>query len=115
MRAARPSPGAAAFDAVEVHGAHGYLLHQFLTPLANERQDEYGGDLAGRARFALDVVRRIRARVGRAMPVLFKLSAEDRLPGGLTIDDTLLLASWWSAAGPRGCRRRSWRASAGTR
>lgn len=90
---------AAGFDAVEVHGAHGYLLHQFLTPLANQRADDYGGDLRGRARFALEVVRRIRERVGRDFPLLFKLSAEDRLPGGLTLDDTLVVARWLEEGG----------------
>ena len=90
---------AAGFDAVEVHGAHGYLLHQFLTPLASQRTDEYGGGLRGRARFALDVVRRIRERVGRDFPLLVKLSAEDRLPGGLTLDDTLTVARWIEEAG----------------
>jgi 2,4-dienoyl-CoA reductase-like NADH-dependent reductase (Old Yellow Enzyme family)/thioredoxin reductase len=90
---------AAGFDAVEVHGAHGYLVHQFLTPLANQRTDAWGGDLRGRARFALEVVRRIRARVGRGFPILFKLSAEDRLPGGLGIDDTLTVGRWLEEAG----------------
>ena len=89
----------AGFDAVEVHGAHGYLIHQFLTPLANRREDAWGGDLAGRARFALAVVRAIRARLGRAFPILFKLSAEDRLPGGLTLDDTCAVARWLEEAG----------------
>jgi 2,4-dienoyl-CoA reductase-like NADH-dependent reductase (Old Yellow Enzyme family)/thioredoxin reductase len=90
---------AAGFDAVELHGAHGYLLHQFLTPLANQRSDDYGGDLRGRARFALEVVRRVRERVGKGFPILFKLSAEDRLPGGLTIEDTLTVGRWLEEAG----------------
>ncbi len=90
---------AAGFDALELHGAHGYLLHQFLTPLANQRTDDYGGDLRGRARFTLEVVRRVRERAGRDFPVLFKLSAEDHLPGGLTLDDTLTVARWLEEAG----------------
>ncbi|MFQ5830352.1 MAG: FAD-dependent oxidoreductase [Candidatus Methylomirabilia bacterium] len=90
---------AAGFDAVELHGAHGYLLHQFLTPLANQRTDEYGGDLRGRARFALEVVRRVRERVGRDFPILFKLSAEDRLPGGLVLEDLLTVGRWLQEAG----------------
>lgn len=90
---------AAGFDAVEVHGAHGYLIHQFLSPLANQRTDAWGGDLAGRARFALEVVRRIRARLGRSFPVVFKLCAEDRLPGGLTLEDTLVVGRWLEEAG----------------
>lgn len=90
---------AAGFDAVEVHGAHGYLIHQFLTPLANQRTDDWGGDLPGRARFALEVVRRVRQRVGPGFPILFKLSVEDGLPGGLATDDTLTVGRWLEAAG----------------
>ena len=89
----------AGFDAIELHGSHGYLIHQFLTPLANQRTDQWGGDLAGRARFALAVVRRIRERLGRGFPLLYKLSAEDRLPGGLTLDDTLVFGRWLEEAG----------------
>jgi 2,4-dienoyl-CoA reductase-like NADH-dependent reductase (Old Yellow Enzyme family)/thioredoxin reductase len=87
------------FDAVEIHGAHGYLIHQFLTPLANRREDDWGGDLRGRARFALDVVRQVRERVGPHFPIFFKLSAEDHLPGGLTIDDTLAVGRWLGESG----------------
>jgi len=89
----------AGFDAIELHGSHGYLIHQFLTPLANQRTDQWGGDLAGRARFALAVVRRIRERLGPGFPLLYKLSAEDRLPGGLTLDDTLVFGRWLEEAG----------------
>lgn len=90
---------AAGFDAVELHGAHGYLLHQFLSPLSNQRTDAYGGDPERRARFPLEVVRRTRELVGRELAILYKLSAEDRLPGGLTLADTLPVARRLAEAG----------------
>lgn len=86
-------------DAVEVHCAHGYLLAQFLSPLSNKRTDRYGGDLRNRARFALEVVTRIRELVGRDFPVLAKLSAEDHAEGGNTIEDTKLVARWLQEQG----------------
>ena len=73
----------AGFDLVEIHAAHGYLLHQFLSPLSNERNDAYGGSAEGRARLLLDVVRAVRARVGDGMPILVRFSASDWAPGGL--------------------------------
>ncbi len=74
----------AGFDAVEVHGAHGYLIHQFLSPLSNCREDEYGGPFANRARFPLEAVRAVRQRVGPAFPIIFRLSATDYAEGGFT-------------------------------
>ena len=65
------------FDAVELHGAHGYLLSQFLSPKTNKRTDEYGGSLENRARFALEVVRAVREQVGPGFPVLYRLSVEE--------------------------------------
>ncbi len=82
---------AAGFDAVEINGGHGYLLHQFLSPLSNARDDDWGGDAERRSRFALEVVARIRRRLGRDFPLLYKLSAEEYLPGGLTLEDTVPL------------------------
>lgn len=67
----------AGFDAVQVHGAHGYLIHQFLSPLVNTRTDGWGGDEAGRFRFGLEVVREVRRRVPASMPVLLRISATD--------------------------------------
>jgi NADPH-dependent 2,4-dienoyl-CoA reductase/sulfur reductase-like enzyme len=78
----------AGFDAVELHGAHGYLLQQFLSPFSNRRTDEYGGSFAGRARFPLEVVRAVRARVGRDFPILYRLSATEFMDGGLTPEET---------------------------
>jgi 2,4-dienoyl-CoA reductase-like NADH-dependent reductase (Old Yellow Enzyme family) len=80
---------AAGFDVVEVHGAHGYLVHEFLSPLANERADEYGGDLAGRSRFLLEVVDAVRAVWPERKPLFVRLSATDWAEGGWTVDDTV--------------------------
>ena len=77
------------FDAVELHGAHGYLLSQFLSPKTNKRTDEYGGSLENRARFALEVVRAVREQVGPDFPVLYRLSVEEPYEGGLSLDDGL--------------------------
>lgn len=78
----------AGFDGVEIHGAHGYLLNQFLSPFSNQRTDEYGGSPDNRARFPLEVVRAVRQKVGRDFPVLYRLSATEHVTGGLTIEDT---------------------------
>ncbi len=72
----------AGFDAVEIHGAHGYLIHQFLSPLSNRRSDEYGGDLARRSRFLGQVVREVRKAVPDTAPLLIRVSATDWIPGG---------------------------------
>ena len=72
----------AGFDLVEVHAAHGYLLHQFLSPLSNERADEWGGSLENRARLLLDIVRGVRAEVGPDLPVLVRFSGTDWTEGG---------------------------------
>jgi 2,4-dienoyl-CoA reductase-like NADH-dependent reductase (Old Yellow Enzyme family) len=83
---------AAGFRAVEVHAAHGYLLHQFLSPLSNQRTDGYGGDFAGRTRLAREVVAAVRAVVPHAMPVLVRVSATDWVEGGWTPEETVALA-----------------------
>lgn len=77
----------AGFDAVEIHGAHGYLIHQFLSPLANRRNDSYGGELAGRSRFLREVVRSVRQAVPETAPVLIRVSATDWIPGGWDVDE----------------------------
>ena len=73
---------AAGFDAVEVHGGHGYLIAQFMSAYSNRRSDDYGGDLLGRLRFPMEVLRSIRKTVGAYFPVIFRLSADERVPGG---------------------------------
>ena len=90
---------AAGFDTVEIHAAHGYLLHQFLSPLSNTRSDAYGGSLEHRARLLLDVVRAVRAEVGERMPVLVRFSGTDWTPGGWTVEDTAVVAGWAREAG----------------
>jgi 2,4-dienoyl-CoA reductase-like NADH-dependent reductase (Old Yellow Enzyme family) len=82
----------AGFDAVEVHGAHGYLLHQFLSPLSNQRDDDYGGSLQNRMRFALAVFDAMRAEWPAHKPMGMRLSATDWLPGGWDLEQTLVLA-----------------------
>jgi 2,4-dienoyl-CoA reductase-like NADH-dependent reductase (Old Yellow Enzyme family) len=84
--------GAAGFDGVQVHAAHGYLLNQFLSPAYNLRADEYGGDLGNRAKPLMGVIRRIRADVGRRYPLLVKLNSQDFLEGGLTEEESLEVA-----------------------
>ncbi|MGJ9403548.1 FAD-dependent oxidoreductase [Arthrobacter sp. KK5.5] len=80
------------FDAVELHGAHGYLLQQFLSPKTNKRTDEYGGSLENRARFALEVVRAVREQVGPDYPVIYRYSVEEPYEGGLSMEDGLAFA-----------------------
>ncbi len=79
----------AGFDAVEMHGAHGYLLSQFLSPKTNQRTDDYGGSLGNRARFALEVVDAVRAQVGPDFPILYRVSVEEPYDGGLSLEDGL--------------------------
>ena len=75
------------FDAVQVHGAHAYLLAQFLSPYANRRKDQWGGSLENRLRLHCEIYRNIRKKVGRDFPVLLKLGVEDGFPGGLTFEE----------------------------
>ncbi len=89
----------AGFDFIEIHGAHGYLLHQFLSPLSNTRDDDYGGSLANRARFLLQVVDAIRNQIPEDMPLLVRLSAVDWVDNGLTIDDTVQIVQWLTEYG----------------
>lgn len=89
---------AAGFDAVEIHGAHGYLGHQFLSPLSNTRQDEYGGDLWGRSRFLREVVAGVRD-AHPELPILVRLSATDWVEGGLVAEDVRQVASWLQEVG----------------
>lgn len=83
----------AGFDVIEIHGAHGYLLHEFLSPLSNLRTDAYGGDLAGRSRLLLEVVDAVRAAIPGRVPLFVRLSATDWVPGGLTVEETAEVAA----------------------
>jgi len=90
----------AGLDAVELHCAHGYLLNEFLSPLANRRDDAYGGSFDGRMRFPLEVFDAVRAAVPDAMPVGVRISAVDWVDGGWTLDDSIAFAQRLKA---RGC------------
>ncbi len=87
------------FDAVQLHGAHGYLINQFLSPLANRRTDEYGGSIENRSRFLIEIYKKVRANVGDNYPVLIKLNASDNLEGGLTTQDAIYAAQKLSELG----------------
>ncbi len=89
----------AGFDAVELHGAHGFLLCQFLSPFANQRDDEYGGDLAGRLHFPLEVIKEVKAKVGENIPLFYRFGADDMLEGGLTRQEAKLAAQHLVGAG----------------
>ena len=82
----------AGFDAVEIHGAHGYLISQFLSPYTNRRTGRYGGSLENRMRFALEVCRKVRESVGPDFPVTYRMSTVEGLPGGTTLEDSVALA-----------------------
>ena len=84
---------AAGFDVLEVHAAHGYLLHEFLSPLSNRREDEYGGSFENRVRIVLETVREVRGRVGAAVPIVVRVSATDWVEGGWNEDETVRLAA----------------------
>ncbi|HTV09192.1 MAG TPA: NADH:flavin oxidoreductase/NADH oxidase [Candidatus Aquilonibacter sp.] len=83
---------AAGFLLAEVHAAHGYLAHEFLSPLSNTRTDEYGGSLENRARFPLEIVRAVRSAFPEHLPVWVRVSAVDWVEGGLTIEDSIAFA-----------------------
>ncbi len=89
----------AGFRIVEVHAAHGYLLHSFLSPVSNRRNDAYGGDLAGRARFLMETLDAVRAEWPAELPLFVRLSCSDYLAGGITIEDTIALARLLAARG----------------
>jgi len=79
----------AGFELIEIHGAHGYLVNQFLSRFSNIRGDEYGGTIEGRARFALEIIKEVRKRVGEDFPISFKISAQEFVPNGLTVEESI--------------------------
>lgn len=89
----------AGFEAIELHFAHGYLVHQFLTPLVNTRTDEYGGGLAGRARLAVRITRAVREAVGNRGALFARLSVVDWHEGGLTLEDSVEISRMLQDAG----------------
>ncbi|MEY8001369.1 NADH:flavin oxidoreductase [Clostridium sp. Mt-5] len=90
---------AAGFDGVEIHSAHGYFLNQFFSPLTNKRTDEYGGDVKGRIKIHMDVIKAIREAVGDDFPILLRLGASDYMPGGSTVEDSKIAAREFEKAG----------------
>lgn len=89
----------AGFDLLELHAAHGYLLHQFLSPISNQREDEYGGSLENRARLLLRIVTAVRAAAGDDVPVLVRFSATDWVEHGWDENQTATVAEWAKDAG----------------
>lgn len=83
---------AAGFDVIELHGAHGYLIHQFLSPISNHRTDEYGGDFENRTRFLVQVVNGVRAAIPDSMPLFVRISATDWVDGGWDLTQSIDLA-----------------------
>jgi len=82
----------AGFDAVEIHAAHGYLLHEFYSPLSNTRTDEYGGSYENRVRFLKEVTAAVRAAIPETMPLFVRISASDWTPGGWTVEESVVFA-----------------------
>lgn len=89
----------AGFDFVEIHGAHGYLIHSFLTSLSNQRDDQWGGDLAARMRFPLAITDAVRKVVPDGYPVLYRASSVDGVDGGMKLEDTVELSRQLKARG----------------
>jgi len=98
-RAATRRALAAGIEVVEVHGAHGYLLHEFLSPISNKRTDAYGGDRTGRMRLPLEIAQIVRDIWPDDYPVFFRVSSTDGIEGGWALDDTVALASELKAIG----------------
>jgi len=89
----------AGFDGIELHGAHGYLLGQFMSPFSNKRTDIYGGTILNRARFALEVIAKIKEKVGDDFPICYRMSVNEFVEGGLTTEDNKVVAILLEEAG----------------
>jgi 2,4-dienoyl-CoA reductase-like NADH-dependent reductase (Old Yellow Enzyme family) len=89
----------AGWKLIELHGAHGYLLHQFLSPISNKRNDRWGGDFEGRTRLPLAVAKAVREAVGEDFPLMLRISHTDWLEGGWTTEESVELARRMQAAG----------------
>lgn len=98
-RAAAVRADNAGVDCVQIHAAHGYLIHEFLAPRSNERTDAYGGSLENRARFLLEIVRNVRDVLPQHKPLLVRFSGTDIVDGGVTAGEAGLLAEWLEQAG----------------
>lgn len=89
----------AGFDVVEIHAAHGYLLHEFLSPLSNKRTDKYGGSLENRARLLLEVAEAVRGAWPQELPLFVRISATDWVEGGWSIEESVEVARWLKERG----------------
>jgi 2,4-dienoyl-CoA reductase-like NADH-dependent reductase (Old Yellow Enzyme family)/thioredoxin reductase len=89
----------AGFDGVEIHGAHGYLVAQFLSSYSNRRTDEFGGDIFGRAKIGVDIIKKVKERCGADFPVSFRLSGEELVESGRKIKETVIIAKLLEEAG----------------
>jgi 2,4-dienoyl-CoA reductase-like NADH-dependent reductase (Old Yellow Enzyme family) len=89
----------AGFDAVQIHGAHGYLINQFNSPFTNKRTDRWGGELINRTRFMREVIKAVRMKVGERYPVFIKFGVVDGVQGGLTVDDSRQMISMMDELG----------------
>ena len=89
----------AGIDGVEIHGAHAHEVAAFSSPYFNKRTDEYGGNYTGRAKFGLDIIRKIRLLCGDDYPLIYRMSGEDKIEGGSTIDESAKVAQLFEAAG----------------
>lgn len=89
----------AGFDAVEVHGAHGYLVGAFASAFSNKRSDEYGGTIRNRARFAMEIIQNIKEKCGKDYPVLYRMSSVEYVPGGMEIEEAKVLTRLVEEAG----------------
>ncbi|MBA7626132.1 NADH oxidase [subsurface metagenome] len=89
----------AGFDAIEIHGAHGYLLAQFMSAYSNKRIDEFGGSLRNRMRFPIEVIHNVRRKIGPSFPLMFRMSGEEKVPGGRTLAESRVVARLIEEAG----------------
>jgi 2,4-dienoyl-CoA reductase-like NADH-dependent reductase (Old Yellow Enzyme family) len=89
----------AGFDGVQIHAAHGYLMSQFLSPHFNKRSDDYGGAPKNRAKALVEIIKKVRSVVGESFPVFIKLNSQDFLEGGLSLEDSLIIAPLLEEAG----------------
>lgn len=104
----------AGFDGIQLHGAHGYLINQFLSPLMNSRLDSYGGTLENRIRFLMETYTAVRQAVGAHFPVTIKLTASDNLPGGFSLEEAVWVAQKLDQAGIDAIEVSSGSAASGT-
>ena len=87
------------FDGVEIHGAHGYLVAQFMSSYSNKRTDEFGGDITGRIKFAVEVIKNIKNKCGKNFPLIFRISGDERVKGGRKISETVIITKKLEKAG----------------